>query len=467
MNRTADKPDAASNETGLTQRLSFKEKVAYGLGGGAEIIMANSILILAMPVYYLGLGVRAEVLGLILLGTKIFDAVTDTFMGHLSDNSRLRWGRRKPYILLGGLVAGLICIPLWRPVQMSTAGYMWYFFLISILYYLFYTVFYVPYNALGYEMTRDYDERTRLMTYKWGIGSVMGIGILPLLLPLCYAIDPNNAAVGARFWGPLAGGMIVLLCIAPSVVPRERIVHQEKIPFFRALATTLQNKPFLLLCGIIVLALVGIIGMLQLRLFLNMAYVYQMDQKVSADMVKWFDYLYGAVNTLGMFGAGFLAVRFDKKKVLAAGLLMVAVGIAASWFYITPRYPYLQLLLGLLTAPGMSCVWVLTNSCIADVCDYDELSTGMRREGLYGAVFSFSMKLGSAIGLGLCGFVLWLVGFDKELTAQTYETVIRFRLAFALIPALFFAAALALAWKYPINKQSLLDVQRQLAARKE
>jgi GPH family glycoside/pentoside/hexuronide:cation symporter len=207
--------------------------------------------------------------------------------------------------------------------------------------------------------------------------------------------------------------------------------------------------------------------MLQLRQFLNMAYIFQMNEQTSADMNMWFDYTYGIINMVCMFVASSLAARFDKKKVLVVGLLLIVVGLASCCLYITPKYPYLQLLLAVLTAPGMSCVWVLTNSCIADVCDYDELQTGLRREGFYGAVYAFFMKLGSALGLGLGGLILYLVGFDKELTAQSAETILRFRVVFALVPAAVFAAAVVLALKYPITKQKLLAVQQQLAQRRE
>jgi GPH family glycoside/pentoside/hexuronide:cation symporter len=337
---------------------------------------------------------------------------------------------------------------------------------VAILYYISYTVFYAPYNALGYEMTDDYDERTSLMAYKWSIGTIVGLLILPRLLPMCYNIDPQNAAIGARVLGPVVGLLILLFAMAPGFIIRERIIHQEKMPFMNALSFTLRNKPFLILCGIIVLCLTGILAMLQLRQFLNMAYIFQMNEQISAGMNMWFDYVYGITSVVCMFAASSLASRFDKKKVLVVGLLLIVVGMASSWFYITPKHPYLQLLLALLTAPGMSCVWVLTNSCIADVCDYDELQTGLRREGFYGAVYAFFMKLGSALGLGLGGLILYLVGFDKELTAQSAETIIRFRWIFAIVPAAFFVAAVVLALKYPITKQKLLEVQRQLALRK-
>lgn len=442
--------------------LTFKEKLCYGLGSGAEVIIANSILILAYPVYYLGLGVPSKWLGLILLGTKLFDAATDTVMGYFSDNSPFRGGRRKPFILIGAISTCIVSFLIWRPPEMQARGYAIYFLIMSTLFYAFYTVFHVPYHALGYEMTQNYDERTRLMTYKWGIGQAFGIGILPLLLPLSYKVDPGNAAIGARFWGPVSGVLFLILAIASAVVPKERAVRQEKISFSKALAITLKNKQFLLICAAIFLSLTGILVLLQLRQFLNMAYLYRMNQQMSAEMVKWFDYFYGAINMIFMFIVGQFAIRFEKKHVLLSGLALLAISSSLSFFYMTPDYPSRQLFLAILLAPGMSAVWVITNSCIADICDYDQMETGLRREGMYGAVFSFTMKCGAALGVSLGGFILWLVGFDKDILIQKESTVLALRLIFAFLPAILFGIACALFSQYSITRKSILIVQEKL-----
>jgi GPH family glycoside/pentoside/hexuronide:cation symporter len=124
--------------------------------------------------------------------------------------------------------------------------------------------------------------------------------------------------------------------------------------------------------------------------------------------------------------------------------------------------PHLQLLWTILVAPGMSAIWVLTNSCIADVCDEDELRTGMRREGFYGAVFSFTMKLGAGLGLGVAGIFLDIIGFDKDLAMQPTATVTKMRLMFAGMPALFFLLAAVMAIMYPITRKRHRQIQRQL-----
>lgn len=239
--------------------LTFKEKLFYGLGSGAEVIIANSILILSYPVFYLGLDVLSKWLGLILLGTKLFDTVTDTIMGYFSDNTLFRWGRWKPFILIGAIGTCMVSFLIWRPPTTQTHGYAVYFLIMSTLFYTFCTVFHVPYHVLGYEMTQNYEERSRLMTYKWGIGQVFEIDILPLLLLLSYKTDSTNVAIGALFWGPISGILFLLLAIASAIVPKEHDIQQKKFGFSRVLALTGKNKQFLIICAVIFLSLSGMI----------------------------------------------------------------------------------------------------------------------------------------------------------------------------------------------------------------
>jgi GPH family glycoside/pentoside/hexuronide:cation symporter len=200
--------------------------------------------------------------------------------------------------------------------------------------------------------------------------------------------------------------------------------------------------------------------------FLNMTYIYSMNQQHSANMVFLGDMVFSVLNIGFMFAVSWLATRLDKRTVLVSGLVTMSVGVPLSFFYITPIYPILQLLWAVFLAPGMAAVWLLTNSCIADFCDEDELCTGARREGFYGAVYSFSMKAGAGVGLGIAGILLDLIGFDKELIEQSHETILKFRWTFAVIPAVFFALAAWMAALYPITRMRHDVIKQQLTMKK-
>jgi GPH family glycoside/pentoside/hexuronide:cation symporter len=147
-------------------------------------------------------------------------------------------------------------------------------------------------------------------------------------------------------------------------------------------------------------------------------------------------------------------------------MFFVMAGCLLSWFYYTPKNPYFQILFGVFVSPGMACIWVLAGSCIADICDIDELATGMRREGIYGALYTWLMKTGVAAVLFFSGFIVSWTGFDRDLTTQTPETILRLRLTFAICPVILLSVAVFLISFYPINKKKLEDIQRQLLEKK-
>ena len=112
----------------------------------------------------LGLGMNPALVGLLGALPRLTDAITDPLMGYISDNTSSRWGRRRPYIFVGAIFACIVFIILWQlPVGMSEIFYFWYFLIGSFVFYLGYTIFATPWVALGYELTPDYHERTRLM----------------------------------------------------------------------------------------------------------------------------------------------------------------------------------------------------------------------------------------------------------------------------------------------------------------
>jgi len=127
----------------------------------------------------------------------------------------------------------------------------------------------------------------------------------------------------------------------------------------------------------------------------------------------------------------------------------------------------LQLLLAVFFAPGLSCVWILSASMIADICDIDELETGLRREGIYGAVFSFVVKLSLSATMVISGYLITFSGFDRDAEVQTLQTILRLRLFFILIPLFLLGAAIIFASKYPVTCKYAKEVQEKLANLKQ
>ena len=148
--------------TAPEDKLSFGQKFAYGLGAIANNLLGGAIGYMSI-VLNVGLGMNPALVGTLQAIPRFTDALTDPVMGYVSDNTRSRYGRRRPYIFFGAIFVGLIFALMWQlPAGYSEMFYFWFFLAGSILFYLAYTVFATPWVALGYEMTPDYHERTRL-----------------------------------------------------------------------------------------------------------------------------------------------------------------------------------------------------------------------------------------------------------------------------------------------------------------
>ncbi|MFT6520180.1 MAG: GPH family glycoside/pentoside/hexuronide:cation symporter, partial [Candidatus Azotimanducaceae bacterium] len=165
-------------ETAPEDRITLFNKLIYGIGAFVNNLLAAAIGGLLI-VLNLGLGMNPALVGLLAALPRLTDALTDPLMGYLSDHTTSRWGRRRPYIFVGAILAGIAFALLWQlPRGHSESFYFWFFLLGSLVFYLAYTVFATPWVALGYELTPDYHERTRLM----GVQNFMG--------QLAYVVSP-------------------------------------------------------------------------------------------------------------------------------------------------------------------------------------------------------------------------------------------------------------------------------------
>jgi GPH family glycoside/pentoside/hexuronide:cation symporter len=450
------------------KRASFYEKLSYGIGGICETLSSNVIFNLAMPIYSIALGVDARLVGLAVSLPRLWDAFTDPLIGNISDNTRLSWGRRKPFILLGAILTGLFCMAMWAPpANLGHTGLFYYFLIISILYFTSYSIFQVPYSALGFELSEDYNERTSVMSYKTFIMGIGGVFLLSMAYKLCFKFG-HNEVEGARVVGVIFGLAIIITGIVPAIFNKEscKAMNQEKIVFWKALMQTSQNKAFLILCGVMFFILVGFFIANPLLIYINIAYICDGNKEMAATLFGYNIAIYGILGFAIVPLIKYLADKWDKKAVLLIGVFLVMIGFGLSWFYFNRKYPYLQLIFGVLASPGMSCLWVLTASCVADICDLDEYKTGLRREGMYGAMFMWLQKLGIAAILAISGYIVQWSGFDQAVSVQSESVILKLRLMFAGAPLLFLAFAFILVIFYPVNRKTIENVQALLLERK-
>lgn len=447
----------------------FWEKVAFGIGGMCNDFMGNVIMVLAMPIFNIGLGLDARLVGVALSIPKFWDAITDPLMGNISDNTRSRFGRRKPYMLAGSFFGGLLFALMWTASPAwSQMMLFWWLTGMAILFYTAYTVFIVPCNGLASELTMDFDERTRVMAFRSFFAGIAGL-MTPWAYKLCFVKSFGQTEVEAVKWvGVFFGLLIIVTGAIPAIFCKENPAgeQQEKIRISAAIKETVKNRPFLLIVGMVFFILMGIFLVQPMQLYIGIYYLFEGDKSAAAQLGGVAGTMYAAASIAATPVVAWLGTRFGKRRTLIGSQFVMIVSSLLSWFLYTPANPYLSLVCMAMMAPGMACVWILLGSMLADVCDYDELRTGLRREGMYGAMYSWFLKTAIAAVMALSGFLLSWSGVDPELEMQAARSVTVMRILFAVTPPVFYLIALACARRYPLSEPKMKQVRSALDARR-
>jgi len=467
--------DSGQQATLPADRVPRAHKVLYGIGGFVNNTLAaasGGMLI----VLNLGLGMNPALVGLLGSLPRLTDAITDPIMGHMSDRTRSRWGRRRPYLFAGAIAAGVIFALLWQfPGGQSEGFYYWWFLVGLIVFFMAYTVFATPWVALGYELTPDFHERTRLMAVQNWISQFAYI-LAPWYLAFMYNERIfSDVVAGARWLAILVGVATIGFGVLPAIFLRERFKDTAKDPggggvgaFVRGVLATVKFKPFLLLCLATFLVFNGFIMIAAFQTYVLIYYVAGGDQTAGAYWAGWS----GTVGVIATMAFVIPLVNRLGTSIGKRGAFFVATGIAVvgycmKWFCLTPAAPWLSLLPAPFMAFALGGLFTLMPSMVADVVDVDEVSTHSRREGMFGSIFWWVVKLGQALALALGGFMLNWTGFDVDLGSGQLESAITYMRALdAFVPAVFSAIAIWAVWKYPITEKTAGATRAILEARR-
>ncbi len=472
--------------TAPEDRVPFFHKVAYGAGAFVNNLLAGAIGGMVI-ILNLGLGMNPALVGLLGAIPRLTDALTDPVMGYLSDHTRSRWGRRRPYIFGGALAAAVLYALLWQlPGGRSESFYFAYFLAGSILFYAGYTVFATPWVALGYELTPDYHERTRLMGVQNFIGQ-----LAYLVTPWFLWIMTNEAWFQDQIQGAAGLAIAIAVVVAglgvvPALVLREpfqRIAAAEGPAgraetdrrglgvtlrsFGRGIAGTMTSRPFLKLCAATFLVFNGFILISSFQYYVIIYYVFRGDQALGAEYAGYAGTLGAASTFLVIPIVTKLGTVMGKRGAFFVSTGVSMVGYALKWFTYTPEAPWLVLLPAPLMAFGLGGLFTLMPSMIADVVDADELKTHQRREGMFGSIFWWVVKLGMAAALAGGGFLLNATGFDVALGGNQTALAITLMRAFdAFVPAAASALAIWAVASYGITEATAHEVRQTLERRR-
>jgi GPH family glycoside/pentoside/hexuronide:cation symporter len=423
--------------------------VAWGLGGLAND-MTNVITALALPIYSIAFGLNPGLVGLAMAIPRVWDAFTDPVAGSISDNLRTRWGRRRPMILIGGIAMAVVFPLIWIPPA-ALQGHTLFAYLLGmlILFYTCQTVWLVPWNALGLELSPDYHERTKIQAIRAAVASGANF-LVPWAYLACFWFSPGGSEREGVVYVGLAVGLIFLLTALPSAVFCREVnpdTAAPKMPFFHALGATLRNRQFLLLMGAVALFLIGYLMVLSMALYINIHHVFGGSKADAAA----FQGIGGTVNAIASLAsvplAAWLAGRFGKRAALITGLCLVCIGKLLSWWLFNPALPWLQFGYFLLIGPGIAFLWILVPSILADICDDDTKVTGHHRQGMFSAVYTWVVKASVAASLILGGWLIALAGLRGGDEVPTPGNIFTLRLLFSIVPVLSILAAVVCVWK--------------------
>jgi len=464
-------------------------KIAYGLGTGLDMWGHWLYPGVAYAVFMAYLGVNPALVGTALMLNRLLDAFSDPFFGWLSDNTRTRWGRRRPFLLMGGIAAGLglpvlflFVSPDWSERQIFA-----YMLVTSILYVPVMSCFNMPFQSLGAEMTPDYNERTRVMSYKGAIQKVMEIGNFCALQVATWAgtrfvsapegaVVKPNTLLGMQIYTCALGVVMAGIGIIMFLSIRERYYDyvisrkQERVKLREAFFTVLKCQPFriqLLFTFSFALgnSVIGGLG------YIGTRYIVCGGAEEPAAM--WNTWLGVASSVGGILGATLIAQfanRYGKKEAAITTCLLAYLAYSSVWWLYTPAAPWMQMLYSGSVALVCAGFWMLSGSMGADAMDFDELysGSGKRREGSFSACSSYTQKLGLSLGAGIPGWLLPFVGFDSKLPGGTQapETLIGIKALMIGIPLVGVTAALLLVLRFPLTRERVAEIRRLLEAKR-
>ncbi len=638
---------ATTHQTAPEDRISLQQKSAYAVG-----MLVNNLQAAALPamavILNLGLGMDVLWVGLIGAIPRVFDAISDPLLGYISDNTNSRWGRRRPFIFVGAIVAGLVFALMWQlpsgyvdlvaekpisehqtlypvaaPAEFNDGGgiildcepaiqadvgfvihgpelmalvdgpagatnldgfpqvevnmdippassmrivfdeagaegesfsyaltrdqaddergnlfkfklsdleldptggnqtgnskldvqslgsitllisglqqsgtatihsvklrksesffikYFWYFLFMSILFFLAYTVYATPFVAFGYEMTPDYHERTRLHAFANTVGQLAWLGV-----PWFYAIMASdlfqNKVHGARTLAIVVGLIVALFGIVPAVFCRERIkpipepvkeakksLLQNMTEFWKGILITFKCKPFVKICGATFLVFNGFQLGVSFSIYVMIYYLFNGSDASAGKLMGWFGMLTSVATLLVIPLTAWIATHVGKRKTFLITISLSLLGYCVKWVGYNPDHPYWLLAAAPLVAFGTGSLFTLMGSMISDVCDYDELQTNQRREGVFGAIYWWMVKVGMALAGLLTGVLLKFSGFDQALGAgQADQTLFLLRIFDVGIPLITSAIALTIIARYSITEEKAHEIRAELENRR-
>ncbi len=427
-----DKTESRERKAHGNDRITFGQLAAYSAGGIIPVALFNIAGQLVVLMGNISLGLSAFWLGLIMIIPRLWDAFSDPVVGHLSDNTRSRMGRRRPYLLIGGIAVAVFFVVMWW-IPKGEAVHAWFpgetgfksFQLVYILFslLLFFTattIFEIPHGALGMEMTSDPHERTRLFSGKSFVGNLFAMST-PWLFALAnmevFRGPGGNEADGMRYVSLMVAAILIPLSFWWTASLREpgfvRVAKQEKTHFWSDIKIVGSNKNFIYLVLTIFTLAMGFNFVNLLGSYIPIFYVFGGDKVAGARLLGINGTIWAITGVLAVFPLNWISPKLGKRNTLIISMVLMCLAQLSKIVCYNPEYPYLVIIPTIMLSAGMLFFFTLGSSMVGDICDEDELRTGHRTEGSYYSIYWWFIKLGTAFASFVAGILITLTLFDE------------------------------------------------------
>lgn len=466
------------------RRLSVPTKLAYGFGSVAFGVKDNGFSYFLQFFYAQVIGLPAQTVGFAIMLALILDAFIDPVIGQLSDNTRSKWGRRHPWMYAAALPVAVSYLLIWNPpTDWSQPAQVVYLVAVAVLIRSFISCYEIPSAALAAELTTEYDERTRLLSYRYLFGwlgglAMYGLALFVFLKPTPeYAVGQLNPA-GYASYGLFAGGLMLFAILLTSVGTHRQIPFLRDPPreqatmgrMARELVGTLRNRNFAFILAAAFFLYAGIGLGFAINLYFS-TYFWEF----SALEIGLFAFSSLTAAVLAFLIAPRLASRFEKKSVallLIPVALLVAVAPIALRLLGTFPSNESPVIFGTIFvinifAVGLGIIAnILFSSMIADVVEDEELKSGRRQEGVFFAAIAFAAKATTGLGIFVSGLIIAAIAFPTGVAPGAVDAEVIRNLGLVYIPVqlVLYGVATLLLTGYGITRASHAETLRRLAA---
>ncbi|UCH60266.1 MAG: MFS transporter [Anaerolineales bacterium] len=443
--------------------LTRREKWIYG-AGDIGFSLTSTIIGAFFAIFLTDVvGILPRVAAVAIFLGRTWDYINDPIIGHISDRTRTRWGRRRPFLLFGALPFAMVFTMLWwRPPFDSSLVLGIYYAVAYVLFDAAATFVYMPYFALTPELTSDYDERTALTTTRMFFSILGGLVAFTLPLVIVGGFNPANASrvllMGAAF-GLVSA--VPLWLVFFGTRERQDYMNQEQPGMRQSMKAAWGNRPFVFGLGIYLFTWVSV-SILETILLFFIKYVVERESQSDLIMATIF---VTAILVLPLWE--WTARRLNKRLAYVAGIAFWAV-VQLVMVTLNPASSLeLLLFLCILAGIGVSAAHVLPWSIIPDAIEWGEWHTGERHEGMFYSLITLAQKIATSVAVPLALLVLDFTGYIPNSPAQPVSAVNGIRIVAGPIPAALLCLGIFFALLYPLGRESYTEIARELESRRK